>query len=75
MPRQPAVIVLEFNELSPVLMRRFIDAGHLPAFRRLRDEAEVWTTDAGERPPFLEPWIQWITVHSGQPYREHGVFN
>src|SRR5262249_54871376 len=47
----------------------------LPAFRRLRDEAGVWITDAAERPPFLEPWIQWITVHSGQPYREHGVFN
>jgi hypothetical protein len=75
MPKQRAVIVLEFNELSPVLMRRFIDAGHLPSFRRMHDEAQVWTTDAGERPPFLEPWIQWITVHSGQPYREHGVFN
>ena len=75
MPKKRAVIVLEFNELSPVLMRRFIDAGHLPAFRRLHDEASVWTTDAGERPPFLEPWIQWITVHSGQRYAEHGVFN
>ncbi|HZW88704.1 MAG TPA: hypothetical protein VFF12_06460 [Myxococcaceae bacterium] len=75
MPTKRAVIVLEFNELSPVLMRRFIDAGHLPSFRKLHDEAEVWTTDAGERPPFLEPWIQWITVHSGRPYSEHGVFN
>ena len=75
MPTKRAVIVLEFNELSPVLMQRFIDAGHLPGFRRLRDEAGIWTTDAGERPPFLEPWIQWITVHSGQRYAEHGVFN
>jgi hypothetical protein len=75
MPTKRAVIVLEFNELSPVLMQRFIDAGHLPSFRRLHDEAEVWITDAGERPPFLEPWIQWITVHSGQRYAEHGVFN
>jgi len=75
MPTKRAVIVLEFNELSPDLMQRFIDAGHLPAFRRLRDEAEVWSTDAGERPPFLEPWIQWITVHSGERYAEHGVFN
>ena len=23
--------------------------------------------------PYLEPWIQWITVHSGVPYREHGI--
>jgi len=75
MPTQRAVIVLELNELSPVLMRRFIDAGQLPNFRRLHDEAGVWITDAQERPPFLEPWIQWITVHSGEPYREHGVFN
>ena len=75
MPTQQAVIVLEFNELSPVLMHRFIDAGQLPGFRRLHDEAAVWITDAGERPPFLEPWIQWITVHSGRPYAEHGVFN
>ncbi len=75
MPTQRAVIVLELNELSPVLMRRFIDAGQLPNFRRLHDEAGVWITDAGERPPLLEPWIQWITVHSGESYREHGVFN
>jgi hypothetical protein len=75
MPTQRAVVVLEFNELSPVLMRRFIDAGHLPSFRRLHDEAAVWVTDAEERAPFLEPWIQWITVHSGQRYREHGIFN
>jgi hypothetical protein len=75
MPTQQAVIVLEFNELSPVLMRRFIDAGHLPNFRRLHDESGVWVTEAEERPPFLEPWIQWITVHSGESYREHGVFN
>jgi hypothetical protein len=75
MATKRAVIVLEFNELSPVLMRRFIDAGHLPNFRRMHDEAGVWTTDAQERPPFLEPWIQWITVHSGQPYAGHGVFN
>jgi len=75
MPTQRAVIVLELNELSPVLMRRFIDAGELPNFRRLHDEAGVWITDAEERPPFLEPWIQWITVHSGERYREHGIFN
>ena len=34
MPTKRAVIVLEFNELSPVLMRRFIDAGHLPMLAR-----------------------------------------
>jgi len=52
-----------------------IDAGHLPGFQRLHDEASVWVTQADEHPPFLEPWIQSITVHSGESYHEHGVFN
>ncbi len=71
----PSVILLELNELSPPLMDRFIQAGELPNFARFRREAEIFTTDAGEEPPFLEPWIQWVTVHTGMPYRAHKLFN
>ena len=67
-------ILVEFNELSPRLLDKFIAAGHLPAFRAFRDSSVVFTTDAGEDPPALEPWIQWVTVHSGLPYSEHEVF-
>jgi hypothetical protein len=74
MSRSP-VILIELNELSPPLMERFIRAGELPNFARFQREAQVYTTDAEEKPPFLEPWIQWITVHTGLPYREHKVFN
>jgi hypothetical protein len=35
----------------------------------------VYTTDAEEEEPNLEPWIQWPTVHSGMPFREHGIFH
>lgn len=69
-----SVISLEFNELSPSLMQRFIKQGKLPNFQRLYKQSEVYTTDAEEKPPFLEPWIQWVTVHSGIPYSEHQVF-
>ncbi len=68
------VIVLEFNELTPRLIDRFIDDGDLPGFARLRSESTVCTTDAEEAAPNLEPWIQWVTVHTGLPFREHGVF-
>lgn len=68
------VIVLEFNELCPELLDRFIAEGALPGFRRLRQESIVATTDAGERAPNLEPWIQWVTVHSGLPFSRHGIF-
>lgn len=71
----PSVIVLEFNELCPGLMGDFIERGHLPNFARLRRESHNYVTDAEERPPNLEPWIQWVTVHTGLPFEEHGVFD
>jgi hypothetical protein len=68
-----SIIFLEFNELSPVLMNRFLDAGLLPNFRGLREESHCYVTDADGRAPHLEPWIQWTTVHTGMNYKEHGI--
>lgn len=44
-------IVLEFNELTPRLMHRFMAQGYLPNFSRLFGESYSFTTDAGEDPP------------------------
>lgn len=74
MPTQQSVILLEFNELCPSLMERFMQQGKLPNFQRLYEQSQVYTTDAEEQAPFLEPWIQWVTVHSGLSYREHQIF-
>src|SRR6185436_12261859 len=67
------LILLEFNELSPELMQRFIDMGHLPNFKRLRDGSQVFTTEAAERGWELNPWVQWVTVHSGVNYSDHRI--
>jgi hypothetical protein len=67
------MIVLEFNELSPILMETFIDQGYLPNFKKLRDSSQVLTTDAEEVAPTLDPWIQWVTAHSGLSFEEHGI--
>ncbi|MEW4568935.1 hypothetical protein AB1L88_13805 [Tautonia sp. JC769] len=69
------VFLLEFNELCPSLLKEFMDRGFLPNFRRLYESSIVLTTDAGEKPPHLEPWIQWPTVHTGTPYADHGAFH
>ena len=55
-------------------MDRFIAEGRLPNFKRLRDRSEVFVTDVRSAPRYLEPWIQWVTVHTGVPYSEHKVF-
>ncbi|BAZ48928.1 hypothetical protein NIES4103_15390 [Nostoc sp. NIES-4103] len=74
MKSDKSIILLEFNELCPSLMQRFIQEGKLPNFQRFYEQSEVYITDAEEQAPFLEPWIQWVTVHSGLPYSEHQVF-
>ena len=71
------VILAEFNELSPALMGKFIVAGKLPDFKTLRDESQVDVT-AAEDDPHLEAWIQWVTiqwvtVHAGVPFVDHGI--
>jgi hypothetical protein len=69
------IIMLEFNELCPSLLGEFMANGHLPNFQRLYDSSTIYTTDAEEPPPQLEPWIQWATIHSGMTYSEHGAFH
>ena len=66
---QPSrLILIEFNELCPSLLDRFMERDWLPNFQRFHDLSDVYTTDAGEKPEHLEPWIQWPTVHSGMPF-------
>lgn len=73
--RHAPVVLVEFNELCPHLIDRWIDSGDLPNFQRLRDSSTVLVTEADEKNyPYLEPWIQWYSLHTGLPYSEHGVF-
>jgi hypothetical protein len=67
------VVVLEFNELCPSLLSEFMQAGKLPNFSRLYKQSHIFTSEAKERSPHLDPWIQWITVHSGADFNEHGI--
>jgi hypothetical protein len=69
--RNQRLILLEFNELCPQLVDRFIDEGALPNFKRLRDASQTFITHTNEE--LLEPWIQWVTVHTGVPFSEHGI--
>ena len=57
------VLQVEFNELSPVLIDKMVEAGELENFRRFRDRSVVATTDADAEGDLLQPWVQWTTVH------------
>ena len=72
-PHVKPLILLEFNELTPALMHGFMAAGLLPNFQRFYNESHVYTTDAEEEGENLNPWVQWVTIHSGLSATEHGV--
>jgi hypothetical protein len=69
-----SVVLIEFNELTPRLMERWMAEGKLPNFQRFYREAQVWQSDAEESGEALNPWVQWVTVHTGLPLSKHGVF-
>ena len=65
------LLILEFNELCPRLLTRFMDEGRLPNFSRLHQTAHVYTTTSSDA--HLEPWVQWVNFHHGIPEARHGV--
>jgi hypothetical protein len=56
-----------------MLMARFIVAGKLPGFQQLREGSSTFITEAGEDGERLNPWVQWVTVHTGATAQEHGI--
>jgi hypothetical protein len=68
------LLVLEFNELCPSLLDRWMAEGLLPNFKRFHAASEVFVSVADASAPALEPWIQWYSMHTGLSFDEHGVF-
>jgi hypothetical protein len=69
------LILLELNEINFDLVKRYLSKfpGRFPGLEKLVSGAKIHTSseDAYEE---LEPWIQWVSVHTGQSYSEHKLF-
>ena len=68
------LLFLEFNEISFENVAYYCSRGQLPHFRELIEERGWSTTRSEQEYEHLEPWIQWVTAHTGLSYAEHGVF-
>lgn len=65
---------LQINEFSPALMAKAataLNAKHLMRLLELQ-HTRTETTDKEERFG-LDPWVQWVSIHTGQPSTVHGV--
>ena len=64
--RDRKLLVLEFNELSPFLLDKWIGESKLPNFKKFRDASDAFIARADvEDSRYLEPWIQWYSLHTG----------
>ncbi len=67
------VLLLEINEINWRMLDLFMAEGKLPNFERMRTTGSFGAPLATEVPPYLDPWISWVTVHTGVPRETHGA--
>lgn len=67
-------ISLELNEVNFDFVERYVRQGKLPVLGRLMACHGVRKTTSEEKYENLEPWIQWVTAHTGLGLADHGVY-
>ncbi len=67
-------ILLGLNELNFDYIKFYINQGLLPNFKKIFEIQPPTETVSEKDYKLLEPWVQWVTIHSGKSYNEHNVF-
>jgi len=67
-------ILLGLNELNVDYIKFYISQGLLPNFKRLFEIQEPIETTSEKEYKLLEPWVQWVSIHTGKTYEQHNVF-
>lgn len=67
------VLFLELNELTWSIIDRLIAEGRLPTFAKLKREGTWASPESVDHVPYLDPWITWVTVHTGVDRSVHGA--
>ena len=61
------------NEIDFGLVRHYCSLGILSNISRLHECGFFYRTESESECHLLEPWIQWVTVHTGLDYSENGA--
>ena len=68
------VFLIELNEVNFDAVQAYAAKGELPNLARLIAAHGIAETTSEANYDELEPWIQWVTAHTGLSLAEHGVF-
>lgn len=72
----PSLLLVELNEFSVGLFRKATESMDLPHVRQLLSlRHTATTTDDVIEHHGLDPWVQWVSVHTGRPSGDHGVLH
>ena len=67
-------ILLGLNELNFDYIKFYVNQGLLPNFKKIFEIQPPIETVSEKEYKLLEPWVQWVTIHTGKSYDEHKVF-
>lgn len=69
-----ALFQIELNEFDPAFLRREATRlGLKNLLKFLNFKYHATTTDDEVEHQGLDPWVQWVNVHTGRPSAEHGI--
>ena len=69
----PRLRLIELNEANIELILKYIEKYNLTGLRAVLN-SNAFETTSETKYDLLEPWIQWVSVHTGKNAEDHGVF-
>lgn len=68
------VFVIELNEFNEELLQAAVKAHPLPALTKvLNMKCSHYRTADRYNSGYLEPWVQWLSIHTGKPATQHRI--
>ena len=67
-------ILLSLNEVNFSFIEYYISKGFLKNFKNLLTQNELVKTLSEKEFKNQEPWIQWVSLHTGKNLSEHQIF-
>ncbi len=68
------LILLELNEINFDFVKQYIESGEKLENLKKLFSGKFILTSAEKEYCNLEPWIQWVSVHTGKTFEEHNIF-
>lgn len=68
------LILIELNEINFDVAKHYAERFRLRNFSKLISGGSAAVTSSEKNYAELEPWIQWVSVHTGLELKDHGVF-